>query len=180
MRGVAAGLLAGLLLAGCAADDARPADGPAALAARLPEEAAGLRRGPDTAVSEPLAGREVAYATANRQAAGFVQVLRAAAPLPDGAASPAVQAEFARWRDASAHESGRNRRLSVVSEREEAGLFRCADLEGTYGRQPVRSTVCVGAAGGQLLRLRLTQPRREPPPADAAAFAGAVAAALRR
>lgn len=122
----------------------------------------------------------MAYATANRQAAGFVQVLRANAALPDGAASPAVQAEFTRWRDAAAHEGGRNRRLNVVGEREEAGMFRCAELEGNYGRQPVRSTVCAGAAGGQLLRLRLTQPRRDPPAADAAAFVREVAAALRR
>ena len=127
-----------------------------------------------------MPGREVAYATSNRQAAAFVQVLRPAAALPDGAASPEARAEFARWRDTATTEGGRNRRLRVVGETDEANLFRCAQMEGTYGRTPMRSTICVGAAGGQLLRLRLTQQRLEPPPADDRAFIAAIAEALRR
>ncbi|MFL1461521.1 hypothetical protein ACI6QG_04910 [Roseococcus sp. DSY-14] len=181
-------MLAAALLAACAATEGGggpaapipPASGPEALAARLPAEAAGLRRGSDTALSDPLPGREVAYATANRQAAAFVQVLRPAAPLPDGPASAAAQAEYARWKDAATGQASRNRRLAVVREAEVAGLFRCAMLEGSYGRQPVESTVCVGAAGGQLLRLRVSMPRREPAAADAQAFVREVAAALRR
>lgn len=34
-------------------------------------------------------------------------------------------------------------------------LFRCADLEGTYGRTAVTSTSCVGAAGGIAAPARL-------------------------
>ncbi len=122
----------------------------------------------------------MAYATANRQAAAFVQVLRPPVPLPDGFAAPEVQAEYGRWKDAASEHASRNRRLRVVREEEVAGLFRCAALEGNYGRQPVQSTVCVGAAGGQMLRLRVSMPRRDPPAADAGAFVREVAAALRR
>ncbi len=122
----------------------------------------------------------MAYATPNRQAAAFVQVMRPAEALPDGAASPAAQAEYGRWKAAATDHASRNRRLRVVREEEVGGLFRCAALEGSYGRQPVQSTVCVGAAGGQMLRLRVSMPRREPAVADAQAFVREVAAALRR
>lgn len=171
-------------LGGCAPEGATTSaiprvGAPEMLASRLPEEAAGFRRGANAPVSEPLAGREVAYATGNRAAAAFVQVLAPPEPLPDGPGSPAAQAEFARWRDETARGASPSRRLRVTQEAERAGLFRCADLEGTYGRQPVSSMLCVGAAAGQLLRVRLSMPRRDFPAADGAAFLSAIAAALR-
>ena len=156
---------------------------PEQLANRLPEEAAGFRRGANAPVTEPLAGREVAYATPSRAAAAFVQVLAPAeplaAPLADGPDSPTAQAEFARWRDETARGVSPSRRLQVTGEAARAGLFRCADLEGTYGRQPVSSMLCVGAAAGQLLRVRLSMPRRDFPAADSTAFLTAIAASLR-
>jgi hypothetical protein len=182
-----AALLLPLLLVACATDEAvrpvAPVDAPALLAARLPPAAAGFRRGVDAAVEQPLPGVEVAYATEGRQAAGFVQVLRPpSTPPPDGTASPLVEDEFRRWRDETARGLLRSRRLTVVAEFEEpaaAPLFRCAALEGSYGRQPVQSQICVGAAGGQVLRLRASMPRRNPPVADPRAFAREIAGGLR-
>jgi hypothetical protein len=39
--------------------------------------------------------------------------------------------------------------------------------------------LCVGAAAGQLLRVRVSMPRRDFPAADSQAFLAAIAAALR-
>ena len=66
-----------------------------------------------------------------------------------------------------------------MGESERAGLFRCADLEGSYGRQPVQSMICVGAAAGQMIRIRLSMPRRDTPAADTSAFLSAIAASVR-
>lgn len=181
----AAALLAALALAACAAEapETAPTRIPPAtaesLAARLPAQAAGFERGATATLAQPRAGREVSYATAGRRAAAFVQVLDTASPLADGPGALEVAAEFTRWRDEATQGAGPHRRLSVVREHEVARLFRCADLEGRYGRQPVTSTVCAGAAGGQMLRLRVSQPRRDPPAADPRAFAEAIAEALR-
>jgi hypothetical protein len=181
-------LLLPLVIVACATEDAvrpvAPVDAPALLAARLPPAVAGFRRGTDAAINQPLAGVEVAYATEGRQAAGFVQVLRppGASPPPDGTASELVQEEYRRWREETARGLMRSRRLTVVAEFDEpaaAPLFRCAALEGSYGRQPVQSQICVGAAGGQLLRLRASMPRRNPPVADPRAFAREIAGGLR-
>ena len=126
---------------------------------------------------------EVAYATAGRQAAGFVQVLRPPAQVPpDGPSSPVVREEFQRVLATAQRGAGPHRRLRVVRESDqppEAPLFRCAELEGAYGRTPVMSTSCVGAAGGQLLHLRVSMPRRDTPLADVNAFVRDVTATLR-
>lgn len=161
-----------------------PAGTPGALAERLPARAAGFQRGAAAPVDRPAAGIEVSYATEGRHAAGFVQVLHApeGPPLADGPADPRVAGELARWSAEAARGPVQSRRLSVTGEfmePEEAPLFRCAALAGRYGRQPVRSQVCVGAAGGQMLRLRVSMPEHDPPLADARAFARAVALALR-
>ncbi|WP_027283603.1 hypothetical protein [Rubritepida flocculans] len=180
----------GLLSACEAARDAPPvagpvprADAPAALAERLPGAAAGFQRGATVPVSQPRPGTEVNYATEGRRAAAFVQVLRPEGPAPaDGPQEAEVQAEFQRWVTESARGQGPARRLSVAAEFQEppsAPLLRCAAMEGTYGRQPVQSLVCVGAAGGQILRIRASMPRHTPPVADPRAFVREIAAALR-
>jgi len=188
-------LLVVLALGGCAAEGpdavAIPpapipvASAPELLAQRLPSQAAGFQRGATVPLRQPFPGVEVAYATPGRTAAGFVQVLRApgdTASAPDGIQAPAVQAEYQRSITEAARGAGAHRRLTVVREvshPEENPLFRCAELEGTYGRQPVQSMICVGAAGGQLLRLRVSMPRRNPPLADSRAFLSEIVAALR-
>lgn len=181
-----------LLLAACAATEApesAPASavpvvsGPERLAERLPAQAATFQRGATAPIQQPLPGVEVAYATQGRSAAGFVQVVRPPSETPpDGPGSLVVQDEYQRMVAAAQRGAGPHRRLRVVQESDQppgAPLFRCADLEGTYGRTPVTSTSCVGAAGGQLLRLRVSMPRRDPPAADPRAFITDITAALR-
>ncbi len=180
-----------LLLAACAGEGGDTVttapvpvvSAPARLAERLPAQAGSFQRGMTATIEQPLAGVEVPFATPGRTAAGFVQVLRppAVAP-PDGPGSLVVQDEYQRMVTAAQRGSGPHRRLRLVQESEQppgAPLFRCADLEGAYGRTAVTSTTCVGAAGGQLLRLRVSMPRRDPPAADPRAFIRDITAALR-
>lgn len=165
----AAALLTSLALGACAGTEAEPrlrAGGPEALAERLPAEAGGLRRG---AVA-PLdgGGREVSYASAGRAAAGIVELL----PRAEGAS-------HARWVAQAADGGGPHRRLRETASFRE-GPLQCSEMEGSYGRhQPVRSLLCSGDAGETSVRLRVSMPRRDPPPADARAFARGVAQALR-
>jgi len=178
------------LLAACATEGGQTAvapvpvvSAPAMLAQRLPAQAGAFQRGATSPIQQPLPGVEVAYSTGGRTAAGFVQVVRSAgAALPDGASSPEVQQEYQRVLATAQRGSGPHRRLRLVNESDQppgAPLLRCAELEGTYGRTPVMSTNCVGAAGGKLLRLRVSMPRRDPPVADPRAFVRDIAAALR-
>jgi hypothetical protein len=156
---------------------------PARLAERLPAQIGVFQRGATSPIEQPLPGVEVAYATAGRTAAGFIQVVRPPSEAPpDGPGSLVVQDEYQRALSAAQRGAGAHRRLRLVRESDQpanAPLFRCADLEGTYGRTQVTSMTCVGAAGGQLLRLRVSMPRRDPPAADPRAFVNGVTAALR-
>jgi len=178
------------LLAACATESGEPVvapvpvvSAPATLAERLPAQAGTFQRGTTSPIQQPLPGVEVPYATAGRTAAGFVQVVRpSGAALPDGPGSAEVQQEYQRVLAVAQRGSGPHRRLRLVNESDQppgAPLLRCAELEGTYGRTPVISTNCVGAAGGQLIRLRVSMPRRDPPVADPRAFVRDIAAALR-
>ncbi|MBB3898437.1 hypothetical protein [Roseococcus suduntuyensis] len=180
-----AGLL--LLLAGCEAPrqaGQAPAPtavraGPAtaeALAAALPASADSFTRGATVPVRQPMEGLEVNYATSNRRGAAFVQVVRPA----QGDAPAAAAGEYTRWLDEVSTGARPGRRLNVVQEfTEPAGPgLRCAALEGSYGRQPVQSTFCVGTAGGHVLRLRVTMMRDAAPVADARAFLLQVARSL--
>lgn len=180
-----AGLL--LLLAGCEAPRqagqapaptavrAGPAT-PEALAAALPASADSFTRGATVPVRQPMEGLEVNYATPNRRGAAFVQVVRPA----QGEATAAAAGEYTRWLDEVSTGARPGRRLNVVQEfTEPAGPgLRCAALEGSYGRQPVLSTFCVGTAGGHVLRLRVTMMRDPAPVADARAFLLEVARSL--
>lgn len=174
-----------LLLAGCEAPregglPARPgaaiADTPAALAAALPAEAGGLARGATVPVQRPMQGLEVNFATANRRGAGFVQLVGPA----EGAAGAAASAEFTRWLTEVSTGARPGRRLRVLEEFTEAGgaNLRCAALEGSYGRQPVQSMLCVGATGRHVARLRVTMMREATPAADARGFMATMSRAL--
>lgn len=187
-------LLAGAaLLAGCAAapqagQDAAsgtPAAAAAApgtplpseaIAALLPDAAASFARGATVPVLRPMEGLEVNYATPGRRAAAFVQIVRPGS----GTANDTAAAEYTRWRTETSTGARPGRRLSIVQEFQEAAGpgFRCAALEGSYGRQPVQSMVCVGARAGHVLRVRVSMMRDTPPAADARAFLRDVAVAL--
>lgn len=188
---LAAGLMIPLLAACAGEGGDAPATAPVPvvsapqrLAERLPAQAGSFQRGTTASIDQPLPGVEVPYSTQGRTAAGFVQVLRppSVAP-PDGPGSLVVQEEYQRMVAAAQRGAGPHRRLRLVQESDQppgAPLFRCADLEGAYGRTAVTSTTCVGAAGGQLLRLRVSMPRRDPPAADPRAFIRDITEALRR
>lgn len=146
----------------------------AVLVERLPAVAAGFRRGAARPIGGAEEGREVSYATPGGRltAAATVELLTentAAAAALDAALADALRAGPAReMRDAG--------RLTVAA----GGVspLLCAETVGRYGRERVAGLVCAGRVGGALLRIRVTMPAREPPPADPRAFAEAIAAAL--
>lgn len=179
-----AGLAAVLALGACV-PPAPPAERPPVeLAARLPEEAAGFIRGATLPLPQRPAGREVAYATRGRvAAAAILEIDRPdAGPLPAGTADPAVAAALEDMLAAAArapgHRQQRETARLTLPEAAPPGLS-CAETSGTYGRERVEGMLCAGAVAGDLLRLRVTMPRRDPPPADPRAFASAILAALR-
>ncbi len=192
-RGSALGLtllVAGLALSGCGAPrqaagpegvppgaGAPPAGSTEALAATLPANADAFARGATVPVRQPMEGLEVNYATPNRRGAAFVQIVR-----PAAGAAGAAAAEYSRWLTEASTGARPGRRLRVAEEFNEPGGpgLRCAALEGSYGRQPVQTTLCVGATGGHVVRLRVSMMRDTPPAADARAFLGEIARGLPR
>jgi hypothetical protein len=149
--------------------------GPAALADRLPAMAAGFRRG-DARPAGAGAGREVAYATGGgpMTAAATVELL-----AEDTGAAAALEAMLAEalspLPSRDMREAGR---FTVAGAAAAAPPLLCARTAGRYGRERVSGLACAGRAGGALLRIRVTMPAREPPPADPRAFAEAIAAAV--
>lgn len=191
-RLTAALALPALLLAGCeSVPGGAPGAGaspaplpPARLAALLPEDAAGFRRGETLPLARGEPGEEVAYATRGLPAAAATVQIRAPSDgaVPDGPDSPAASAAFNRLlQDALRPEPQRRLREGARFLLPEAApALRCAETEGRYGRERVRGLVCAGGLRGNVVGLRLVMPRSEPPPADPRAFATAIAAALRR
>ncbi|UFN50669.1 hypothetical protein LPC08_08665 [Roseomonas sp. OT10] len=176
------------LLAGCAApgDGGVPAPEPrpgmAEALRRLPAQADAFRRGGTT---EPRGFGEAAmvdYATPSRTAAAQVMLYDRGLP----AATPAqVPAELeAAVREATAQPAERTGRSLTEVGRSSLAVpggtpLSCAVLDGRFGRNPVERHVCVGAVGGRFLRVQVTLPDRPVPVADSAAFARAIAVALR-
>ncbi|MFC7477842.1 hypothetical protein ACFQS7_26065 [Dankookia sp. GCM10030260] len=186
-RGVlrAASLAGALALAACAAPEtaATAPVTPADLAARLPASAAGFQRGATLPLPQREQGREVAYATRGRVAAGAILELYrlAEGPVPPGAASPAAAMALAGLLDEALRAPGHRQqrevaRLTLPLATEPR--LACAETSGLYGRERVEGLLCAGGVGGGLLRLRVTMPQREPAPADPRAFATAILAAL--
>lgn len=148
----------------------------AALAERFPASAAGFRRG----MARPAVsgqGREVAYATEGGRltAAATVELLAedtAPAAALDAALADVLRAGPAR----EMREAGRF--TATAAGAGGASPLACARTAGRYGRERVAGLVCAGRAGGALLRIRVTMPAREPPPADPRAFAEAIAETL--
>ena len=181
----AVGLAGALALAACAAPEtALPPATPVVLVARLPEEAAGFRRGATLPLPQRLDGKEVAYATRGRIAAGAILELYRLpeGPVPSGAATPAAAAALAELLEETLRAPGHRKqretaRLTLPTEAD-PGLA-CAETTGVYGRERVQGLLCAGGIGGGLLRLRVTMPQREPAPAEPRAFATAILAALR-
>ncbi|MBL6455548.1 hypothetical protein JMJ55_09460 [Belnapia sp. T6] len=175
------------LLAGCetAPQAQRPAAPPpsaAALAARLPAEAAGFQRGATTTL--PGDGRETGYRTTGRTAAGAtVEITRPGeAALPEGTDSPDAAAAFARLVEEATRPAPQRRLRAETRFALPEGAspaLQCVETSGAYGRERVRGLLCAGGVSGGILRLRVTMPQRDPAPADPRAFALAILDALR-
>jgi hypothetical protein len=194
-------LITGLLLAllpGCtpAREGGRPSAEAAAAqrlpldiaAARLPEQAGGFSRGGTTwhEQEQPGMGVAVDYTAPNRSAVATVSLYdRGHGPVPDNPDDPRIVAEFdlAVAEVMSLAETRTNHRMAE-QERTEMQLpgqpgLRCARLDGVYGRQPVRTLVCLGGAGGRYLKLHVTAPIRRVRAVDPEPFLRDVAAAAR-
>jgi hypothetical protein len=179
-RGVVAGLVLALILAGCAPQATGPVP-PEQLAARLPADLIGFRRGAIVPLTE--GGVEVGFSTMGRTSAGStVEINRPDNKLvADGAGGPQAGAALVQAL-AEATLPAPNRQVS------ETGRFTlpaggppgllCAETAGRYGRERVRGLLCEGGVRGNLVSVRLTMPDRDPPPADPRAFATALLAAL--
>jgi hypothetical protein len=189
-----------LLLAACATVPPPPTaaiaparDLPAAaLADRLPAEAAGFERGTTVPLRQGEDGRETSYRTQGRIAAGATVDLyrQAGASVPEGIGSPAADTAFEQLVQAATRPSP-HRHLRAQGEfalpapgpapggGPASAALRCAETTGVYGRERVQGLLCAGGVGGGLLQLRVTMPQRDPLPADARAFATAILAALR-
>jgi hypothetical protein len=162
-----------------AAPPANPLASAEALVARLPEAIGNFRRGGTTALSEPApGGQEIAYATANRGIAGFVQVI----PRTEAVVAESAEDELQRFLRDTLASTAMHRRLrqrATLALPEQQPALRCASLDGTYGRQAVESLACTGSFDGQLVRLRLSYIRRDGRMAEARDFASLLATTLR-
>ena len=191
LRGLGlAALLALPLLSGCADGDLLGGgSGAAAAAARLPQEAAGFRRGRtiDYERERPGYGTGVDYATANRAAVATVSIYnRGRSSISSDPTSSDIEGEL-RIAVQEASEStivGRSARRFTASPPVTLAVdgspgLRCARLQGTFGRAPVQRLVCVGGASGKFVRVQVTMPASGAPGADPDAFAIAMLRAAR-
>jgi hypothetical protein len=157
-------------------------------AARLPDLAGGFARGGTTwhETERPGMGVAVNYTAPNRTAVATVSLYdRGRGAVPDNPDDPRIAAEFdlAVAEVMSLAETRTNHRMAE-QERLELELpdqpgLRCARLDGAYGRQPVRTLVCLGGAGGRYLKLHVTAPIRQVRVVDPEPFVREVTAAVR-
>jgi hypothetical protein len=189
-----AGLLLAGLLAACAGQQQAPARGGDTratlqdVAGRLPAEVAGFTRGETTwhEPARPGLGVTVDYAGPGRSAVSTVSLYdRGLRTLPQDIASPAMQQELA----AAVEESlalAERRTSQELSEGDRSVLavpgqapLQCTRLQGTYGRQPVETLLCLGTASGRFLKVQVTAPSRQVQPVDPMPFVVGIARAAR-
>lgn len=169
-----------------AAPDARPPL--EAAAARLPESAAGFERG--SAVwhepERPGLGVTVDYAGPARAAVATVSLYdRGEPPLSGADAAPRVARELNEAVADVVAQAG-TRTNQSLSERERVQVavpggapLSCARLEGTYGRQQMRTLVCLGAAAGRFMKVQVTSSARPVRPVEELPFVVEIAQAAR-
>jgi hypothetical protein len=179
-------------LAGCAveqqprraAETAKPTL--EAAAAQLPAEVADFTRG--NAVwherERPGLGVSVDYAGPARAAVATVSLYDRGQPAV-APGDPRLAAEFTSA-VAEVVELAGTRTSQRLNESERSQLpvpggepLSCARLDGTYGRQQVRTLVCLGAAAGRFLKVQVTAPARPVRPVDPLPFVVGIAQAAR-
>jgi hypothetical protein len=157
-----------------------------AAAARLPAEAADFTRGSTVWLEADRPGQGVAveYAGPSRAAVATVSLYdRGQGPVGDRDPRLAQEFSVAVAEVVALADTRTNQRL-VERGRSEVAVpggapLSCALLEGTYGRQQVRTLVCLGAAAGRFLKVQVTSPQRPVVPVDAEPFLVAIARAAR-
>jgi len=180
------------VLTGCGTEEQARRAGAAApptleaAAARLPAEVAGFTRG-NTVWHErerPGLGASVDYAGPGRAAVATVSLYDRGQPAV-AAGDPRLATEFtSAVSEVVALAGTRTSQQLAESGRSELPVpggepLSCARLDGTYGRQQVRTLVCLGAAAGRFLKVQVTAPARPVRPVDPLPFVVAIAQAAR-
>lgn len=158
-----------------------------AAAARLPEQVATFTRGRTVFLEQERPGQGVAveYAGPARAAVATVSLYdRGQGAVADR--DPRLPQEFSAAVAEVVAVAG-TRTSQQIAERDRSELqvpggapLSCARLEGTYGRQEVRTLVCLGAAAGRFLKVQVTSPARPVRPVDPLPFVVEIAQAARR
>lgn len=186
-----------LLAAACAPQEgppglaAGPAAAPASLeaaAARLPASAAEFTRGNATwhERERPGLGVTVDYAGPARAAVATVSLYdRNEGRVSGGPAEPRLAREFSlAVREVVALAGTRTSQQLAERERREVAVpggapLACSWFDGTYGRQEVRTLLCLGAAAGRFIKFQVTAPARPVRPVDPVPFVVEVTRAAR-
>lgn len=186
MRRIAALLALGTLAACATPEDG---DGPAGLeaaAARLPAQVAGFTRGQSTWLERerPGLGVSVDYAGPARAAVATVSLYDRGQPgitqtdaRLAGEFSAAVGEVVAQAGTRTSQQIAERDRFTVPVPG--GAPMSCARLEGTYGRQELRTLVCLGAAAGRFIKVQVTSPARQVRPVDPLPFVAEVTRAAR-
>lgn len=159
-----------------------------AAAARLPANVADFTRGSTTWLERERPGQGVAveYAGPSRAAVATVSLYdRGEQGLGAQANDPRLAREFSSAvADVVALAGTRTSQQIAERERSELAVpggapLSCSRLDGTYGRQEMRTLVCVGTASGRFLKVLVTSPVRQVRPVDPLPFVVQVAQAAR-
>jgi hypothetical protein len=157
-----------------------------AAVARLPAEVAGFARGSTEWLERerPGLGASTEYAGPARAAIASVSLYDRSQPaVTDN--DPRLAAEFSSAVAEVVSLAGtRTSQQIAESGRTTFAVpggppLSCARLDGTYGRQPVNTLVCLGAAAGRFLKIQVTSPVRQVRPVDPMPFVAGVTQAAR-
>jgi hypothetical protein len=159
-----------------------------AAAARLPASVADFTRGSTTWLERERPGQGVAvdFAGPSRAAVATVSLYdRGEQGLGMQANDPRLAREFSSAvADVVALAGTRTSQQLAERERSELPVpggapLSCSRLDGTYGRQEMRTLVCLGTASGRFLKVQVTSPVRQVRPVDPLPFVVQVAQAAR-
>lgn len=173
---------------GLAAPPAAAAGSLEAAAAQLPGSAAEFTRGNATwhEQQQPGLGVTVDYAGPERAAVATVSLYdRGEGAVRGGPSDQRLAREFSvAVREVVAIAGTRTSQQIAERERREVAVpggqpLACSWFDGTYGRQEVRTLLCLGAAAGRFIKFQVTAPARPVRPVDPMPFVVEVTRAAR-